>query len=149
MTEHLLYMTLILLLTYATYTDLKERLIYDRVVIGGVLAALIFHLWEPQPPWLEYLFTGIGVLFGLATIAVLTGGSAIGGGDIKVFAMIGFALGFEGFFIVFSISHVLAALYMIGVKLIRSQSVKWGTEFPFAPFILLGILITYTLRWVM
>ncbi len=140
--EQLVYAVMILLMIASTITDLKERLIYDRFIIAGILFSVIFRIFYRTEPWWEYLATGFGVLFILATIAALTGGKAIGGGDIKAFAMIGLALGFTPFLYIFLISHILAAVFMFLVKLYKRKEVKKDTEFPFAPFILLGLIFT-------
>lgn len=146
--EHLIYISLILILICATVTDLRERLIYDRFVLIGLAMALGIHFYSLHHSWAEYIWTGLGVFFALALIAILTGGSAIGGGDIKLFAMIGFAVGVEGFLLIFILSHVIAAIFILIVKLFRSDAVRKGTEFPFAPFILVGTLLTYTYYWI-
>ncbi len=143
MAEHIVFLVLIALLIYATVTDLRERLIYDRVIIVGSLFALIFCIWFQEGPWWEYLLTGLGAAFILATIAILTGGRAIGGGDIKLFGMIGLMMGFEKFFYIFLFSHVIAAVFMIIIRLIQRRKIEMRSEFPFAPFILAGTLLTY------
>jgi leader peptidase (prepilin peptidase)/N-methyltransferase len=140
--EQLVYAVMIILMIASTITDLKERLIYDRFILIGVLFSIIFRIFYRTEPWWEYLVTGVGALFILATVAAITGGTAIGGGDIKAFAMIGLALGFIQFLYIFLISHVLAAVFMFLVKLYKWKEVKRDTEFPFAPFILLGLIIT-------
>nr|WP_302104884.1 A24 family peptidase [Polycladomyces sp. WAk] len=128
----------------ASVTDLRERLIYDRVVLVGAAFAIMFRLWYRVEPWWDYLLTGFGVLFVLATIGALTGATAIGGGDIKLFAMIGLCVGWEKFFVIFLISHVLAALVAIPMKLF-SRKADWKSTLPMAPFIFTGTLVTYVL----
>lgn len=120
----------------------------EEAVITGSIFALGIHLYDLHHSWMEYILTGVGVFFTLATIAILTKGSAIGGGDIKLLAMIGFALGVEAFFLVFVISHIAAAIFLLALKLIRSDSVRRDSEFPFAPFILFSTLLTYVYYWV-
>ncbi|PTX55269.1 Flp pilus assembly protein protease CpaA [Melghirimyces profundicolus] len=142
MTQSLIWMLLTVLLIHATLTDIRERIIRDRIHLIGMMGALFLHFLEPHPPWINYSLTGIGVLAVLSTISVLTGGKAIGGGDIKAFAMIGFAVGWEPFFYVFLFSHLAAAVFLLAVKLARSETIRLGTEFPFAPFILLGVLFS-------
>ncbi|EGK09943.1 leader peptide processing enzyme [Desmospora sp. 8437] len=146
--EHLIYISLILILICATVTDLRERLIYDRFVLIGLAFALGIHLYSRHYSWTEYILTSLGAFFALALIAILTKGSAIGGGDIKLFAMIGFATGLEDFILIFMVSHVVAAIFILVVKLFRSDAVRKGTEFPFAPFILIGVLLTYAFYWI-
>lgn len=146
MAEHIVFAVLIALLIFATVTDLRERIIYDRVIVVGSLFAIFFRIWFQAGPWWEYLLTGLSAVFVLATIAVLTGGRAIGGGDIKLFGMIGLMVGWESFFYIFLFSHVIAAVFMIILRLFKRKAVGMRTEFPFAPFILAGTLLTYWLR---
>ncbi|OYD06329.1 prepilin peptidase [Paludifilum halophilum] len=145
LTIHLIFASLVILLIGATYTDLKERLIYDRIILIGLFFSLGVHLYERSLPWLNYILTGIGAFLILAVIAVLTKGSAIGGGDIKLFGMIGFAVGWEYFIVIFISSHVLAALWIVGFKLFASEKLSRHSELPFAPYILAGITGTYLL----
>jgi leader peptidase (prepilin peptidase) / N-methyltransferase len=76
---------------------------------------------------------------------VVTGGKAIGGGDIKVFGLIGLALGFEKFLLVFILSHLLAAFYILARKLLRRERMNGQTGIPFAPYILAGVILSYGL----
>ncbi|MBN2910629.1 prepilin peptidase [Polycladomyces sp. WAk] len=144
MGEHIVFIVLLILTGIASVTDLRERLIYDRVVLVGAAFAIMFRLWYRVEPWWDYLLTGFGVLFVLATIGALTGATAIGGGDIKLFAMIGLCVGWEKFFVIFLISHVLAALVAIPMKLF-SRKADWKSTLPMAPFIFTGTLVTYVL----
>lgn len=145
MTVHLLFGMVLILLICATYTDLKERLIYDRFILIGLFGALVIHLFERTLPWSNYIWTGVGAFLLLAVITVVTKGSAIGGGDIKLFTMIGFALGFDSFLAIFFLSHVLAAVWILGQKLFSRQKVTRDSELPFAPFILVAAMGTYFL----
>lgn len=79
MGEHIVFIVLLILTGIASVTDLRERLIYDRVVLAGAAFAVVFRLWYRVEPWWDYLLTGFGVLFVLATIGALTGTTAIGG----------------------------------------------------------------------
>ncbi|MFC7443329.1 prepilin peptidase [Laceyella putida] len=145
MIEHALYLILIGLLIAATVTDLKHRLIYDRFVVIGLVAAVIARLITRPEPWWNYLLTGIVVFLILYVIAVVTDERSIGGGDVKLFGMLGLALGFKPFLFIFFSSHLLAAVYLLILKLVRWKTVGRKTEFPFAPFILLGTVLTYAL----
>ncbi len=141
--EHILYLILIFLLIAATITDLKERLIYDRFIVIGMISAIIIRLIHRPEPWWNYLLTGIGVLTVLTVIAALTHERSIGGGDVKLFAMIGLAVGWEPFVFIFLVSHVLAALFVLALKLVRGKAVSRHSEFPFAPFILMAAILSY------
>lgn len=145
MIEHGLFLIIIGLLIAATVTDLKYRLIYDRFVVLGIVVAVIARLIERSQPWWNYLLTGVIVFLILYVIAVVTDERSIGGGDVKLFGMLGLAFGFEPFLLIFFSSHLLAALYLLVLKLVRLKEVSRKTEFPFAPFILIGTVLTYVL----
>ncbi|TCP69241.1 prepilin peptidase [Baia soyae] len=141
--EHALYGILLILLGCATYTDLKKRLIYDRFILIGALAAIGIRAIERPEPWWNYLLTSIITLFILLLIATVTGEQSIGGGDIKLFAMLGLAVGFQTFLVLFFLSHILAGLYFLVRKLISWKETGRKTEIPFAPFITVGLILIY------
>ncbi|WP_124726339.1 prepilin peptidase [Staphylospora marina] len=141
--EHVLYAGLIVILVAATVTDLKHRLIYDRFVLSGlVLTAGVRLLYRPDP-WWNYVLTGVTVFLVLFLIAAWTDETSIGGGDVKLFGMLGLAVGFGPFLLLFLSSHVLAALAVLAFKLVQPGKIDKKTEFPFAPFILAGTVLTY------
>lgn len=141
--EPVLYWILIGLLIGATVTDLRERLIYDRFIVIGIAAAVLVRLFDRPEPWWNYFLTGVVSFLVLYVIAVVTNERSIGGGDVKLFGMLGFAVGFEPFLIIYLGSHLLAALHLGAVKLVRWKKIGWKTEFPFAPFILVAMLMCY------
>lgn len=140
--EHVLYLALIALLIAATVTDLRERLIYDRFVLIGLIVAIFIRTFYRPEPWWTYLLTGVGVFVVLFIIAAITQERSIGGGDVKLFAMLGLAVGWEPFLMIFILSHVIAAFYILFLKLIRWKHVTGKSEFPFAPFILIATILT-------
>lgn len=143
MAEHLIYLTLLGILIAATITDLKYRLIYNRFILIGIVVTGVIRIFAHPKPWWDYVLTGFGVFIVLYLIAVFTDERSIGGGDVKLFGMMGLALGWEAFFIIFMLSHVLAAIYVLVLKIRYWKSTHRKTEFPFAPFILLATFIAY------
>ncbi|MCS1352427.1 A24 family peptidase [Mechercharimyces sp. CAU 1602] len=141
--EHTIYLFLIAILIAATITDIRERIIYDRFILIGLAFTLLFRSFYRSEPWWEYIGTGVGVFLVLFTIAVITNENSIGGGDVKLFAVIGLGLGWELFLAVFFLSHLLAGLWLLGVKMIRWHEVNRKTTLPFAPFILIGMIAVY------
>lgn len=141
--ELVLYWILIGLLIAATITDIKKRIICDRFIVIGLVASMMIRIFERTEPWWNYLLTGLGSFFILYMIAVITDEQSIGGGDVKLFGMLGLATGFKSFIVIFLGSHLLAALYLGIFKLVRWKQVGWKTEFPFAPFMLAATLLYY------
>jgi prepilin signal peptidase PulO-like enzyme (type II secretory pathway) len=140
--EEILYLILFLLTFYASFTDWKHRLIYDRVILIGLVSAMICRSLDSSATWWDYIGTGLVTLIVLSTVAVATGGRAIGGGDIKILSMLGFSLGILPFLTLFLVSHLTAIFFLLIWKVFHSKKVNKDTTLPFAPFILLGLIVT-------
>ncbi len=80
---------------------------------------------------------GFSLLLGIALIS--KGG--MGGGDIKLFALIGFVVGVKTLLLSFFLSTLLGAVFgLIGMAL---GLVKKSKPIPFGPFIAAGTMIAY------
>ena len=105
-----------------TFIDLDHQIIPDRISIPGIpigLAASVFFLTTTT--WLDSLigiFAGGGILLFIAlAYQVITKKEGMGGGDIKLLAMIGAFTGWQGviFVVFFSslIGSVVGIAYII------------------------------------
>lgn len=65
---------------------------------------------------------------------------AFGGGDIKLFAALGFLLGWEKIFLTLFLASITAAVVGIGMARSNKETIK-GKHIPFGPYICLGALI--------
>ncbi len=75
---------------------------------------------------------------------------AMGGGDVKMMAMIGGLLGWKGIVLTTFLGSLLGSI--IGVSLILLKGREWGSRIPFGPYLALGALISLfwgqdILRW--
>jgi leader peptidase (prepilin peptidase)/N-methyltransferase len=138
--ETLIGWLLAALLILSVLTDLRGRLILDQFTLPAIGLFLFIRLWSGDQAWWYYLAggaLGFSVLFALALIS--RGG--MGGGDIKLFAAIGAALG-PGPVLT---SLVLSAFFgvLAGLPLMISGKIKRKQPIPFAPFIWIGTLTAY------
>jgi len=140
--EKILYLILFMLTFHASFTDWKYRLIYDRVILIGLVSAITCRSLYTPASWWDYIGTGLVTLIVLSTVAVVTGGRAIGGGDIKLLSMLGFSLGLLPFLVLFFVAHLTACFFLLIWKVFHSKKVNKDTTLPFAPFILLGLIVT-------
>ena len=62
---------------------------------------------------------------------------AFGGGDIKLFCVLGFVFGIEGNICIFMYSSLLASLYSL-LNIMKNE-LKYDSYIPFIPFITLGV----------
>jgi leader peptidase (prepilin peptidase)/N-methyltransferase len=75
----------------------------------------------------------------------LTKKSGLGGGDIKLLAMIGAFLGIGGVFAAILISSVFGSVVGIGWALISRKEKVMAVAIPYGPFLVVGALYYYLL----
>lgn len=133
----------LLLISYLfiiTISDITAMLIPDRASLLFFLGAILLKFfWLEEPAWSESFIGALAGFFLLSAIILATRGG-MGGGDLKIFTVLGFFFGphlFAVTFIaaVFTASIVIFALYPFGIF-------KKGVPFPFAPAIAAGSLFT-------
>ena len=73
---------------------------------------------------------------GSLLLCYLLSGGALGGADVKLFAVIGFYLGSRGIIPAMVFSLAFAAVYMIVKLLLKKINLK--EEIPLGPFVFLG-----------
>jgi len=104
-TEHTLYAFLCLALIIAAWYDLKYQKIPNLINFTVALVAIIFHTIFFG---LEgFLFSGAGLLLGVAIFLPFYAFGGMGAGDAKLMGAVGAVVGAKGVFI----SAVLTALY--------------------------------------
>jgi Flp pilus assembly protein protease CpaA len=101
--------------------DLRIRIIPDIITLPGLAYALglaAVSAWDPT-----VIEAGFGALVGggvVLLVAIVSRG-AMGGGDIKLMAMLGAALGWRGALIVLAFSQVVGAIIVLGVLVVRRR----------------------------
>jgi len=130
-----------------TFIDLDFQIIPDVITLPGMfigLAAAHFLLPDPFARYsvlgfsnsLIGLFAG-GVSFYL--IAILSKGG-MGGGDVKMMAMVGAFMGWKGVFLTTLVGSLTGSLVGIALMIFKGKGRK--TKIPFGPFLALGSLVT-------
>ncbi|MCE5194245.1 MAG: prepilin peptidase [Nitrospiraceae bacterium] len=145
---HLLtYFALVSSLIVITFIDLDYQIIPDSITLPGVVLGLIlgsFLLPDPFSRWspLGYKASLIGAVTGFGLyylIAVLSKGG-MGGGDIKMMAMLGAFMGWKSVLLTTFSGSFLGAIWGISLMIFEGKSRK--TKIPFGPFLAAGALIT-------
>ncbi|MDI6709701.1 MAG: prepilin peptidase [Thermoanaerobacterales bacterium] len=127
------------LLVAVAFIDMEHYLIPNRVVLVGLAGGVPLNLWVRD---LTFLSAVLGALVPAAfffLLALATRGG-VGGGDIKLAAVIGLFLGWPwGLLAVF-----LGALAggILGLALLLTGRKKRKDPLPFGPFIALGAIVT-------
>ena len=138
--ELIVALTLISLLVIIFVSDMKYMIIPDKVLLFFLPLFFLERLFIPLDPWWDPL---VGAFFGfglLLLIAVISKGG-MGGGDIKLFFVIGLALGFSQTLLTFLIATFLGAIFGVGGMMLGKHKRK--ELIPFGPFIAVGALLSY------
>jgi len=129
------------LLVIVFFVDLKHRIIPDVITLPGIVIGLTFAFISPQIRVLDSilgLLIGGGVLYLLAIIGeLLFKKESMGGGDIKLAAMLGAFLGWQKVFLIFFLSALLGSIVGI-LAIYLSSRIKKHRTIPFGPFLALA-----------
>ncbi|MED3719879.1 A24 family peptidase [Geobacillus stearothermophilus] len=129
--------TLISLLAIIVVPDLRYMLIPDRVLLVFAGLFLMERLVIPFLPWVDMLI-GAAVGFSLLWLIAVLSNGGMGGGDVKLFAVLGMVLGWKMVLLAFFLATLYGTIIgLIGMALGR---VRRGKPMPFAPAIALGSL---------
>jgi leader peptidase (prepilin peptidase)/N-methyltransferase len=130
-----------------TFIDLRHRIIPDIFSIGGTLLALATAGLPEANGWGPAFLgasVGFGVFYGFAWLyEKMTGRSGLGGGDVKLLALIGAFLGVQGVFSTILISSVLGSIVGIAWGFLSGRKRVMRVAIPYGPFLVLGALVEY------
>ncbi len=138
--ELIIAWTLISLMIIVFVSDIKYMIIPDKVLLVFAVIFLLERIFLPLLPWWDSLLGAAAGFFLLLFIAVISKGG-MGGGDIKLFAVIGLALGTKLVLLTFFFATLFGAVFGIVGMLIGK--VEKGKPIPFGPYIALGSLTAY------
>ena len=118
-----------------TVIDLRHQIIPDAITLPGVVAGVVAALATHRIAWVDSV---AGILLGsglfVAVIVVSRGG--MGGGDLKLGAMLGAFLGWQALLVGLFIAVMLGG--MLAVVLLASRRVARKDAIPFGPFLAIG-----------
>jgi leader peptidase (prepilin peptidase)/N-methyltransferase len=137
------------MLVAITFIDLDRRIIPDRISLPGLALGIATSFLVPSPGPVEALSgaaLGFALFYGLARAYEWKAGRVgLGGGDVKLIAMIGAFVGPQGVIATILISSVLGSLIGVGWALATRQRSVMGAAIPFGPFLVIGGLYYYLL----
>jgi leader peptidase (prepilin peptidase) / N-methyltransferase len=139
-----IYAALFSALLVISYIDFDHQIIPDAITLPGiglgVLAAVTVLPIGLLDSVLGVLLGG-GVLFALAWISpYVFGKEGMGGGDIKLLAMIGAFLGWKPVLLTMLIGAIVGAT--VGVALIALKILRRDQYLPFGPFLAFGAIVS-------
>ncbi|HUP01310.1 MAG TPA: prepilin peptidase [Gemmatimonadota bacterium] len=147
---------LLSLLLAIAVTDLRHYIIPDELSLGGTVAGVLLALPPGAPSLPESVvgsIVGGGLLWGVAIVGSrVLGREAMGGGDIKLMAMIGAFLGWKGALLTIFLGALSGTLIFGPIALYARLSRRPETLVPFGVFLAIGAGLTLylgepLLRW--
>ncbi|PGY07578.1 A24 family peptidase [Bacillus sp. AFS031507] len=138
--ELVVALTLISMFMIIIVSDIHYMLIPDKILIWFAGVFLLERIIWPLNPWWDSLFGAVSGFILLLLIAVVSKGG-MGGGDVKLYALLGLVLGFKLVLLSFFLSTLFGAV--IGGLALLFRIVKRRQPIPFGPFIAAGTLTAY------
>lgn len=124
------------------FIDLEHMLIFNRFTISIVVLGLVAMFFDDYTSIWDHVIGGVsgGLLFvGLYFGAILVlKKEGFGWGDVKLVGAAGLLLGWQKLILAMLIASILGSIVLLIVKLVNKD--ENGKEYPFAPFIVVGIM---------
>lgn len=137
------------ILVATTFIDLEHRIIPDRLSLPGLFLGLASAYWVPGLGLVQALAgaaLGFGFFYGIALFYQWrTGKAGLGGGDVKLLAMMGAFVGPLGVFTTILVSSIFGSVAGIIWGRVQGQGQLLKTSIPFGPFLVVGCLYYYLL----
>jgi leader peptidase (prepilin peptidase) / N-methyltransferase len=138
--ELVVALTLISMFMIIIVSDIHYMLIPDKILIWFAGIFLLERIVWPLNPWWDSLL-GAVIGFSLLLIIALVSKGGMGGGDVKLYALLGLVLGIKLVLLSFFLSTLFGAV--IGGLALVFKIVKRRQPIPFGPFIAAGTLTAY------
>ncbi|MFF5993512.1 prepilin peptidase [Lysinibacillus sp. KU-BSD001] len=128
------------LLVIINVSDIAYMLIPNKILLFFFPFLVIGRILSPLEPWWDSLL-GASVGFSILLLIAVVSKGGMGGGDIKLFFLIGLVLGTVNALLTLFLASVIGMVIGGVVLKVRGQGRK--TPVPFGPSIAIGALITY------
>lgn len=135
--DFLIFFAFAAVLIVIAFIDIDHQIIPDALTLPGIPLFFLLAVFVVKVPWIEAavgLIIGGGVLLLIAyTYKLITKREGMGGGDIKLLAMIGGFLGWKSLIFILLFSSFLGAVVGIVAMTVKKQDMKYAI--PFGPFL--------------
>jgi leader peptidase (prepilin peptidase)/N-methyltransferase len=142
--EFAVYWPLSCVLLVLSFIDLDLRILPDKVTLPGIAVGLMVAPLAGLTTFPESLIgaaVGGGALYLIALAgSAIFGKESMGGGDVKLAAMLGAFLGWQGMVVLLFVAFFVGAV--VGVVVLALKRSDADHTIPFGPFIALGAFIS-------
>ncbi len=122
------------------FYDLLYRQIPDRFSLPAIGVAIAGGLVFGEPSSIDMLIGGGGIFAFFLLQYLLSKGKWIGGGDLRLGALMGILLGWEKGILALVLSYLIGSVFSLALLVQKKATGK--TKIAFGPFLVLGIAIT-------
>jgi len=135
---------------FAALSDLRERLIHNRLIVAMLCSWILIMVPQLFLQTEQAIFLGLQgiiafIMAGIVLLLVyLASKKGLGGGDVKFMAVAGLYLGISGVLGTMLYGSVLAAV--TGGALVLCKKISTKDPIPLAPFLYIGIILTIFIR---
>lgn len=138
--ELIIALLLISMLMMILVTDLIYMIIPNNLLLFFFPILIILRLIAPLDPWWSAPL-GMFIGFSLILMIILISRGGMGAGDMKLFAVLGVALGIDKILLTLFLASVIGSI--IGLLLLHLKWIKRKQPLPFGPYIILATLLAY------
>ncbi|MCP4578995.1 MAG: prepilin peptidase [Deltaproteobacteria bacterium] len=141
--QYFLYLLFTAALVTISFIDLHHQIIPDVLSLSGIVVGCAASFALDSVSWLDSLIglvAGGGSLFLVAVVYErITGREGMGGGDIKLLAMIGAWMGWRHLHLIVLLSSLVGAI--VGISFLLMAGKGFRVRIPFGPFLSLGAML--------
>jgi leader peptidase (prepilin peptidase)/N-methyltransferase len=126
-----------------TFIDIEHQIIPDEISLSGIVIGFILSFFIKGHSWQNSL---CGILLGGGSLLLvaygyqrLTGKEGMGGGDIKLLAMMGAFLGWKAVPFIILASSLVGSVIGISIMLLQKKDSKLAI--PFGPYLAFGAVL--------
>jgi leader peptidase (prepilin peptidase)/N-methyltransferase len=130
-------------LVVITFIDIEHQIIPDEISLSGIVIGFIFSFFLKGHSWLNSL---MGILLGGGSLLLVayayqrfTGKDGMGGGDIKLLAMMGAFLGWKAVLFIIFASSLIGSIIGVSIMLLQNKDSKLAI--PFGPYLAFGAVL--------
>lgn len=138
--EFFVALLFISMLVCITVSDIAYMLIPNKILLFFLPLLIVGRIFSPLTPWWDSLL-GAVVGFGMLYIVALLSRGGMGGGDIKLFFVLGIVLGTLKTLLTLAFASAIGLV--IGIIVLRMTKKGRKTPVPFGPSIALAAIILY------
>jgi leader peptidase (prepilin peptidase)/N-methyltransferase len=118
-----------------TFIDLERQIIPDRLTIPGIVTGIVANVATGAVPWLDCVI-GAALAGSLFLVIILASGGGMGGGDMKLAAMLGAFLGWPLTLVALFVAVIAGGA--AAVVILGSGRLGRKDPIPFGPFLAFG-----------